>query len=288
MGIWKILFFLLGADACWAMGQDSKVVYGVDNRMEVSEAQDDRYREWAQSTAAMIANYQLQRVEDTGNFNLNSNLLEQMNICPSERFAQQMNPAVCSGFLVAPNILITAGHCVSNPSHCEGYRWVFGLSDIDDGIKDLQIPASKVYECKRIIKSKLTSWNKNDFSVIELDRPVMGITPLEMNTTSAIKPGTPIVVIGHPSGLPTKIADGAVVRERRWNYFRTNLDTFGGNSGSAVINEKTGKVEGILVRGQTDYIYSSTQGCMVVNRYEDQAGGGEDATYIRNASVYLP
>ena len=47
---------------------------------------------------------------------------------------------------------------------------------------------------------------------------------------------TPLVVIGHPSGLPTKIADGAWVRNNESEYyFVTNLDTFGGNSGSAVL-----------------------------------------------------
>ena len=65
-------------------------------------------------------------------------------------------------------------------------------------------------------------------------------------------------------------------------YFKTNADTYGGNSGSAVVDSRTGIVEGILVRGDQDYTQSTTEDC-VVSVHRDQNGGrGEDVTRITN------
>ena len=53
-----------------------------------------------------------------------------------------------------------------------------------------------------------------------------------------------------------KVAGGAKVRSNNNGvYFVANLDTYGGNSGSAVFNLQTREVEGILVRGENDYVY---------------------------------
>ena len=95
--------------------------------------------------------------------------------------------------------------------------------------------------------------------------------------------GTELVVIGHPTGLPTKIAGGAWVRQNTNNvYFQSNLDTFGGNSGSAVFDAETGTVEGILVRGETDYVYDSSRGCRVPKQCSNEGCRGEDVTRITN------
>ena len=63
-------------------------------------------------------------------------------------------------------------------------------------------------------------------------------------------------------------------------FFSANLDTYGGNSGSAVFNAVNGQIEGILVRGATDYV--SRGGCRVSNRISNSSGRGEDVTLITN------
>jgi S1-C subfamily serine protease len=87
--------------------------------------------------------------------------------------------------------------------------------------------------------------------------------------------GTKLFVIGHPTGLPQKIADGASVKIanavsyidpigsiiRKANFFTANLDTYAGNSGSPVFNKRTGKVEGILVQGAEDFRRNPDQFC---------------------------
>jgi hypothetical protein len=124
--------------------------------------------------------------------------------------------------------------------------------------------------------------SKDDYAFIELDRKVTDLEPLKVRTSGKISKGDSVVVIGHPTGLPTKIADGAKVRSIQGKFFSANLDTFGGNSGSAVFNAVTHEVEGILVRGETDYVYNSTLGCQVVNVCSNDSCRGEDVTFIKN------
>jgi V8-like Glu-specific endopeptidase len=101
-----------------------------------------------------------------------------------------------------------------------------------------------------------------DYAIVQLDRRVSDRTPLEFRNDSEIDLGTPLTVIGSPSGLPLKVASGANVRDTSHLYsFKANLDTFQGNSGSAVFNSKTGIVEGILVRGEEDYEQNQVKMC---------------------------
>ena len=48
-----------------------------------------------------------------------------------------------------------------------------------------------------------------------------------------LKATDPVYIIGHPVGLPKKLAEGAKVRDvtRKANCFIADLDTFAGNSG---------------------------------------------------------
>ena len=90
-----------------------------------------------------------------------------------------------------------------------------------------------------------------------------------------------MLVIGHPSGLPTKIANRAYVRSNSHAaFFQANLDTYGGNSGSAVFDALTGVVEGILVRGERDYIYDYDRRCMISKKCPDDGCRGEDVSRI--------
>jgi V8-like Glu-specific endopeptidase len=142
-----------------------------------------------------------------------------------------------------------------------------------------------VYSCKKIISQSLDRTTKDDFALIELDRKVKGRTPLKFRTSGKPSVGDELVVIGHPSGLPTKIADGAQVKTLEGTHFLANLDTYGGNSGSAVFNVATGEIEGILVRGATDYVVNGN--CRTSNRIGNDEGEGEGVTYITNIKALM-
>ncbi|HZO10808.1 MAG TPA: hypothetical protein VFB48_01705, partial [Nitrososphaeraceae archaeon] len=85
-------------------------------------------------------------------------------------------------------------------------------------------------------------------------------------------------VIGHPVGLPLKYAAGAQVRDNQSDlYIVCNLDTYGGNSGSPVINDDDPlEIEGILVRGDTDF--NQVGNCQRSNVCPNTGCRGEDVT----------
>ncbi len=212
---------------------------------------------------------------------INAPTLQARGICAKERFSGQIAAANCSGFLVAGNKLITAGHCITSQADCNNNKWVFDYKVDSATQRQVSVPTSSIYACKRIITRSLDAASNNDFAMIELDRVVPDRHPVKLRKSGRAAVGDDLVVIGHPTGLPTKIADGAKVRSLQGKYFVANLDTYGGNSGSAVFNVRTEEVEGILVRGENDYV-KDPSGCQVSNRCAMNACRGEDVTYITN------
>ena len=98
-----------------------------------------------------------------------------------------------------------------------------------------------------------------------------------MRTSGKISGRARLFVIGHPCGLPQKYAPGAKVRDNTpAPFFVANLDTYGGNSGSPVFNATSYKVEGILVRGENDFVTNGT--CYVSLVCPTTGCRGEDVT----------
>ena len=77
--------------------------------------------------------------------------------------------------------------------------------------------------------------------------------------------------------MRTNTADG---------YFVANLDTYGGNSGSPVFNSDTHEVEGILVRGERDFVQAG--GCTVSLVCPDTGCRGEDCTRVTRFASHVP
>ncbi len=286
-----------------------KVAYGDDNRIDIVDSRDAMRKTLAASTATQIKNYKLTLSEDKATYALKNETLEDFMLmisrswwnpegtplCEGEKFAKQLSVGNCSGFLVGDKYLVTAGHCMASESDCSGAKWVFDYKKGE--VEDLTIEASKVYSCKTIVSQKLTSSDKMDYALIELDKAVEGKEPLKFRTEGEIALGEGVFVIGSPSGLPLKISGDATVQSTSNTvYFNADLDTFGGNSGSAVFNSRSGEVEGILVRGAKDYAtYTKKDAdgneyqCMGVNYCENGVTGGscggEAVTKITNLEI---
>ena len=274
-----LLSLLLISTSSFAKSAQTKVIYGDDNRADVNDSTNPMYLRLAESTAAMISNHKIKELNNM-QVELVGRTLQQNGMCETERFSQQLAVGNCSGFLVAPNKLVTAGHCIRSQSDCSNSSWVFDYKADYPTQKEFILDKTSVYKCVSIVSQKLDSTNENDYALIELDREVVGRQPLKFRTAGKPKVGDPLVVIGHPSGLPTKITDGANVRKINDVYLTANLDTYGGNSGSAVFNSDTGIIEGILVRGEQDYVYNSDKGCSESNVVGNNSGRGEDVTLI--------
>lgn len=279
-----LVILLLCSMVASATTKQVDVIYGKDNRKDIYETKSNLYLTLAKSAAGMIAKSSI-KVEGQ-KADLTGQTLASQGICAKEKFAHQVASARCSGFLVGPDLLATAGHCITSDAECKNYAWVFDYAIASASQSKVTVPATSVYNCKKIIKTVQDSSSMNDFAVIQLDRVVTDREPLKFKKTDKPVIGTELVVIGCPTGLPLKVSDGAKVRTLKETYFTANLDTYGGNSGSAVFNAVTGEVEGILVRGETDYVRDPS-GCMVSNVCADDGCRGEDVTYSNALADFI-
>ena len=202
-----------------------------------------------------------------------------LGLCSDERFAEQNTGAFCSGFLIADDIIVTAGHCIPDLKTCGETSYAFGYRVARPGVLPKLISSSEVYGCAELIHAQSPS-DGADFAIVKLDRKVTNHLPLLLRTSGDVKVGDALTVMGYPEGLPLKIADGATVRSvAKPGFFVANTDTYGGNSGSAVINASTHLVEGVLVRGEKDFEWTSA-GCARSYRCKENACRGEDVTRI--------
>lgn len=272
--------FVIGLSVCaltsYADTTSKNAIYGKDNRKEIYET-SEAIQNISKSTAGMIENYKLLEAGDSHKMLPPKKLGANMPLCPGEKFVNQSQAVTCSGFLVGPDLLVTAGHCVNTEEDCSKVSFVFDYTlDKMTHKEETIVKNENIYKCAKVIDARLEMDSKNpkikyDYSLIKLDRVVKGRTPLKFRTEGKIDSSEELYVIGHPIGLPTKFADGAkVVKNEEAQYFATNLDTFGGNSGSAVFNAKTNEVEGILVRGEKDFIVFANM-CYMSNRLEEDA-----------------
>jgi len=265
------------------------VIYGPDDRQDTYQVSDERLKSLASSTVGLFKAYQISEDTKTKVSSLQtSNFGESYDLCPDEPYRDQPSGAFCSGSLVGPDLIATAGHCITSEDVCKSTKFVFGFSISKEGTDPTKVSSNEVYGCQKLLGREQVGTGA-DYAVIKLDRVVKNHTALKINRSGMIAKDTPLVVIGHPCGLPTKISGGAKVRSTGSSgFFVANLDTYGGNSGSAVFNAVTGQIEGILVRGETDFVYNSTKGCRESNRVPDDGGRGEDVTSISEAAAHIP
>ena len=289
------------------------VIYGEDHRQEVYES-TALNQKLAGSAATMIGKEKLTRSsEKPGLVQVDQTTLRQwlesqfgeqksallsnsaqdavdqrVTFCANERFTEQPNAGMCSGFLVGPDLLVTAGHCSVITNFCEKFDWVFDFKvDADSKTAGVDVKEENIYSCKKVISQALSTGLGLDYALVQLDRKVKGRESLTLRTEGMVSVKTPLVVIGSPSGLPLKVSAGAAVRTNNHPfYFAANLDTFQGNSGSAVFNAESGVVEGILVRGEEDFEANTSLMCIEAKRCDDSACRGEDVSRMTSIPEY--
>lgn len=259
------------------MAQDrQRVIYGVDNRKDVFQVTTAKIRKAAKAVVALVKAADLNSDGQGGWTLATTSYKDDYDLCSSEAFASQPLGCFCSGFLVRPDVIVTAGHCVKSAADLATMRFVFDFRMVNASTAKTSFGADDVYEASRLIGRKLTQ-DKTDWAVVQLTRPVVGRLPVSFRTAGKIAAAQKLYVIGHPCGLPQKYAPGASVRDNtQAAFFVANLDTYGGNSGSPVFNASNHQVEGILVRGENDFV---TNGSCYVSLVCPTTGcRGEDVT----------
>lgn len=270
-------------DLARAAKDRQRVIYGVDNRKDLFQVTSAKVKKSAAGVVALVKKNDLTRQAD-GSFVLaTSSFQADYQLCGSEPFVNQPLGCFCSGFLVAPDIIATAGHCVKSAQDLAGIRFVFSFRMNDAQTARTTFPADDVYSGASVIGRQLAG-DGTDWALVRLDRPVLARTPVPLRRSGKISSKARLFVIGHPCGLPQKYAPGAQVRDNSPSpFFVANLDTYGGNSGSPVFNASNHKVEGILVRGENDFVSNGT--CFVSLVCPSTGCRGEDVT---RATVWSP
>jgi len=262
-----------------------KVVYGEDDRIDVlvGDANLD--------ADCVVALFWANNVVDNGNGT--STLTTQdfgtaRGLCQGEPFRNQPIGAFCSGFLVAADVIATAGLYV-NTNNVANVRFVFGFRMQNANTAQVVINNAEIYSGVQVL-GRQEDGNGPDWALVRINRTVTNhhIAPFRRN--GRIPDDQAVHVIGHPSGLPLKFAGEAAVRNNQpAAFFVANLDTYGGTSDSPVFNPATHEVEGILVRGENDFVQQGdcsvslvcpTTGC----QGEDCTRSTEFASLIRTNS----
>ena len=143
------------------------ILYGIDNRYEVRDYPVKKYRDYSKSVAAIVEKPLLVS-EGLHFFRFKKQTAqEKFNLVPGVRFGHQNFLANCSAFLVAPDLLVTAGHCIVDESFCrKDIVFVF------DYLLDLEsISKESVYYCRDLLIHQYREKDDNDdYAVIRLDR----------------------------------------------------------------------------------------------------------------------
>ncbi|MBL6990545.1 MAG: trypsin-like peptidase domain-containing protein [Bacteriovoracaceae bacterium] len=256
-----------------------KSIYGNDDRQDIFKLTNPGHKLLASSVAAIVQKSNLiinSSQNSPQSFSVpQTSAQEIFGLCPSEPYATRPAPGTCTAFLIAPKLMLTAGHCVTGHYHsCKSTSFVFGFKMQGPLTPLTTFDQDDVYFCKRIIEYMDTT--APDWALVELDRKVSNRVPLKLAAGDITK-DEEVFMIGHPSGLPMMMTSNAKVRSTRGlSFFVTNLDSWGGNSGSPVFNKQTQEVEGILVRGDLSFVPHGD--CLVSKTCQEDECRGSDVT----------
>ncbi len=277
-------------------GPSPRGIYGQDDRREYYEVTNPNHLAAGEATVVLVYWSEL---TDNGNgtFTLPSETFaywyEQIDplgtgnpLCADEPFRSQPAPGLCSGALVTPDLVLTAGHCVAC-TNVSDFAVVFGFVMQDASTPALTVSADNVYRCSEIV-----AYNDGypDWSLVRLERQVSGRTPLQLQRTGQVTSGQELLVVGHPWGLPKKYDAGATVRDASpATFFQANMDTYIGSSGAPVMDRDSLEVLGIVTAGLESFQVDDSLTCDRSSVCPDTGcPGWEDASRVSTFSTLVP
>jgi len=270
----------------------SQAIYSIDDRHFVDNFSKPKISELSQSVA-LIVNKEMVTKKFLSSLISAKHLYDQdgTNICRDELFANHFSVNSCTGFLISDDLLVSAGHCFMSQNDCANKNIVFNVRASNESINGYKVSSSSVYECKEILQSVFDSDGIQDYSVIRLKKKVVGRKPLKIRKNGKIHKSDKVFMLGHPMGMAlVKTGDAFVNDDSLEHSFKATLDSFEGNSGSPVFNAKTFEVEGILVRGEEDFLKDPTLECYRYQTYNELSGSsikGEGVSRISDINDFL-
>ena len=247
-----------------------KAIYGKDDRSFVNFKSSSMINELSKSIALIISKESVDKkiILSTIEAQLLSNH-NGINLCLDEKFANHHTLNSCTGFLIAPDLVASAGHCFMNSSDCENKLIAFNVRLKNEVSNGYEIFNRNVYECSEIVSNVFDSSGLQDYAIIRLKKKVKDFKPLKLRSKGTVTTYDKVFMIGHPMGLPLVVTNSTTINDNSNEYFfKATLNSFEGNSGSPVFNARTFEVEGILVRGEEDFIQNQPEQCYLYQVYE--------------------
>lgn len=276
------------------------VIYGADSRTDVYAAADRNLAALARRTS--VAQFRRTAVDQSDPNNvkfigerLGDRIFETSTgqsgkLCSNEQFVSEFSPAACSATLIAEDLVLVAGHCLS--SHpCADSQFVFGYYK-DSETTNHVVTSDDVYNCQAVVDGKYVPGTRGvDYAVVRLDRKAgkRYATPA-IDTADSVAINTFVGGAGVPLGISTKVFDGAWVRSLSpgSGFFTSNADTTNRNSGSGVYDTADYKLKGVHVRGDDNrYTFDAAGNCLRERHCADGGCVGQDEVYVSRAIAGL-
>lgn len=165
---------------------------------------------------------------------------------------QQPDLSSCTGTLIGPDLVLCAGHCVSDANDLNGHSGsvTFDFQTNCDGTR----PASynpKFYKVNKTLRSK-AQVSGLDYSLLQLKTPVPGVPAVPL------RPDRPnvndeVFEVHHPQAVTKKVSAwhtgaqakiSSIATSNGFLYLFANCDLTGGSSGSALF-DLSGRIIGI-------------------------------------------
>ncbi len=159
--------------------------------------------------------------------------------------------STCSVTLIGPDLVITAGHCMSNPiEDARSSSVTFDYQVNCDSTRPAGYNA-RFYKVKKVLRQRYDSGG--DYCLLQLEVPSggLGIPAITMRT-DVPAPTEQVFGIHHPNGAVKKLSiphpGFDTVAASGPNFIKTDLDVSGGSSGSGLF-DTSGRITGVLSNG---------------------------------------
>jgi len=241
--------------------------WGKDDRREIYQG-DRGLRNAALSVVALVPWTKLSETQNGYELHNSSDTLRSNNWCAEEPFSQQAIAASCTGFLIDKNRIVTAAHCVKNRRDnlkVKDFAAIFSFtnskptrSNLDNHSKWTFL-SENVFPLKELIAYEKIDAINIDWAVVELDKNRNEQYPSAPEIQLAYdqpKITDPLIIIGHPLGLPKKFSVGTRIQKHisDESIFRVAIDAYQGDSGAPIFTRKNKELQlvGLMTAGGKD------------------------------------